>query len=590
MPTSRDSNLVIGPNHGNERNRSTSINQSDQVVNDWENKNGSSLSLDDADESNPILVDKSDSDDSFSDVEAQVKKRSRFAIIKDFLWFMGPAVLISVGYVDPGNWESDISGGTYYGYKLLWVLVLSNFLAIILQTLSARLGLVTGLDLAQACRMYYHPGVSFTLWILAEVAIIATDLAEVLGTAIGLKVLFGLPMIWGVLITGLDTLAFLVLEKFGHRFMEIVVFGLMAIISGCFVLEMIFSKPDIVEVISGSLVPRLPPGSLQVATAILGATIMPHNLYLHSGIIISRRSEKKEQTQRNCWFALLDGLLSLNVAMFVNGSILVLAAAAFYGKTVKPDEDELITSAYQLLNGLFGKGKAPQIMFGIALLCAGQSSTITGTIAGQIVMEGFIDIRLKPWIRRLITRTMAIVPAVAVLLYPYIKTGKLGSGGALLLWSQIVLSIQLPFAIIPLIRITSHPIMGDFKTRWYAQIVAWVAVLIVIALNVWLLVDAMHSLGWYTADRLWLWIISIIIGMIILVFVLYICFCQLVERKQTKLKVIERFEKKILKKFWFLKYLLKADESEKQDQSDQDSNDMERSSESDSLLKKDVAG
>jgi len=512
-------------------------------------------------------MNKDSSEEVFNDVEIQVKKKSTFGIIKDFLWFMGPAVLISVGYVDPGNWESDISGGTYYGYKLLWVLVLSNALAIVLQTLSARLGLVTGMDLAQSCRVYYHPVVRYILWILAEVAIIATDLAEVLGTAIGLKILFGLPMIWGVLLTGLDTLAFLVLEKLGYRFMEFFVLGLMAIISGCFVLEMVFSSPPIGEVIKGSLIPSLPPGSLSVATAILGATIMPHNLYLHSGIIISRRKHTKEETQRNCWFALLDGLLSLNVAMFVNGSILVLAAVAFYEKDVKPNEDELIESSYHLLNGIFGQlfGSAPQIMFGIALLCAGQSSTITGTIAGQIVMEGFIDIRLKPWIRRLITRSMAIVPAIGVLLWSSWKDAGStsgASGGMLLLWSQVVLSVQLPFAVIPLIRITSHRVMGDFKTRWYAQIVGWISVLAVIVLNVCLLVQSMQDLGWYTRDAIWLWIVTVILSVIILAFILYICFCELKERDDMTPASIKRLQHKLYN-LWFINCLMKKDKKKK---------------------------
>mmetsp|Transcript_11286 Transcript_11286/g.16683 ORF Transcript_11286/g.16683 Transcript_11286/m.16683 type:complete len:566 (+) Transcript_11286:4390-6087(+) len=453
------------------------------------------------------------------------KKVGVFGRIKHFLSFLGPAILISVGYVDPGNWETDIQGGYIYEYKLLWVLVLSNVLAIVLQTLCARLGLVTGYDLAQQCRRYYHPTVSFVLWVLAEVAIIATDLAEVLGTAIGLKLLFNIPMVWGVIITGADTLVFLVFELLGHRFMEIFVLLLMGIISGCFIVEMIYSKPDFGKLLLGSIIPQLPPGSLPIATGILGATIMPHNLYLHSGIILSRRSKDKTETWWNNLWAFLDGFIHLNLAMFINASILIVAANAFFNnKDIHLDDTAIIEDSYRLLNNVLGP--ISQLAFGVALLCAGQSSTLTGTIAGQLVMEGFVNVRIRPWIRRFFTRCMAIIPAVIALLISDRNAANAGTdtnAGGLLLWSQIVLSVQLPFAIIPLIRLTSHKLMGKFKNPWYVQILSWIVVFIVIILNVWLVFDSFNSLGFFDdPDQWWIWAISFVIAVITIAFTVYI--------------------------------------------------------------------
>lgn len=432
---------------------------------------------------------------------------------KQFLFFFGPAVLISVGYVDPGNWATDIEGGSRFGYSLIWVLIMSNMIAIVLQTLAARLGLVTGKDLSQQCSNYYPRYISFVLWILAELAIASTDLAEVLGTAIGLNLLFGLPLIWGVLLTALDTLLFLLLQQFGHRIIEAFIFLLMSIISICFVIEMFIAKPVAKDLIKG-LVPSLPPGSIAVATGILGATIMPHNLYLHSGLILTRRSDNKVLIKRYTIFAMLDGLLSLNLALFVNISILVVSAASFYGKR----DIVAIQQAYVMLESMFGKGAS--VVFGISLLLAGQSSTITGTLAGQMVMEGFLKFRMRPWLRRLTTRGIAILPAVIIILI----WGDL-TGSSLLTWSQVVLSIQLPFAMIPLIRITSHKSMAEFRNGWITWFVGWICVLLVVGLNVWLVVDFFtESL---IEQRKWLWGLAFIVFGVLSALLLFVSFCRI---------------------------------------------------------------
>jgi manganese transport protein len=397
-----------------------------------------------------------------------------------------------------------------FEYKLLWILLVSNLMAIVLQTLAARLGLVTGKDLAHQCRNYYPKWISYILWILAELAIIATDLAEVMGTAIALKILFKLPMIWGVLITVADTMLLLVFEYLGSRIIEGAIFILMSIITGCFVFEMFAVKPSFVGILSG-FIPSLPSGSLSIAVGILGATIMPHNIYLHSGVVLERRSKSKYVTNANVKYALIDGILSLNIAFFVNASILI-TAAAFYSKPEKPDS---IESAYKLLELVFGK--AASIVFGIALLCSGQSSTITGTIAGGIVMEGFINMRMRSWVRRLITRTIAIIPAAVVLLL-------VGDASAtqLLVWSQVVLSIQLPFAIIPLIRITSQDAMGVWVNRWYVKVLGWFCCLIVVALNVWLLVDQVIE-NWSIVHWI-VWLLAGVFAIIWIAFVIVITF------------------------------------------------------------------
>lgn len=389
--------------------------------------------------------------------------------------FAGPAYLVSVGYMDPGNWATDIEGGARFGYQLLWVLVLSNAMAILLQTLSARLGIASGLDLAQACRLHYPKQVSQALWLLCELAIAACDLAELLGAAIGLNLLFGLPLIYGVLLTTLDTFLVLWFTRFGIRVMESIILAFITIIAGCFFIEIFLSKPVWSEV-AGGLVPRLNFDNLYVAIGILGATVMPHNLYLHSSLVQTRRISDGDAAKRDaCQFNLIDSVIALNGALLVNAAILVLAAATFFKNGVVVTE---IKQAHQLLEPLLGSGLAAAA-FAIALLCAGQSSTITGTMAGQIVMEGFLDIRMRPWLRRLITRAVAVLPAVLTILWA-------GDSAVyqLLILSQVVLSLQLPFAVIPLIRFTSDSKrMGVFASPSWVKALAWTAASIILVLN-----------------------------------------------------------------------------------------------------------
>jgi manganese transport protein len=394
--------------------------------------------------------------------------------------FLGPAYLVSVGYMDPGNWATDLAGGAQFGYALIWVLLMSNLMAVLLQTLAARLGVVTGHDLAQACRVEYSRPVNAILWLLAEVAIGATDLAEVLGTIIALKLLFGLPLLWGCLITAFDTFALLYLQRWGMRQVEAVILALVATIGVCFLVQIFLAKPDAAGIISG-LRPTMPPGALYVAIGILGATVMPHNLYLHSALVQTRRIGLDVSSKLSaCRYYLLDSTIALNAAFFVNTAILVLSAAVFHraGREVASIEE-----AYELLPAFLGKG-AP-ILFGIALLCAGQSSTLTGTLAGQIVMEGHLHLRLAPWLRRLVTRLIALIPAVAV-----ISVAGDRSTQELIILSQVILSLQLSFAVIPLIHFTSNrKNMGAFATPWWGQVLAWATAAIIVALNGKLVLD-----------------------------------------------------------------------------------------------------
>src|SRR4051794_26529387 len=331
--------------------------------------------------------------------------------LKRLFAFMGPAYLVSVGYMDPGNWATDLEGGARFGYALIWVLLMSNLMAVLLQTLSARLGVVTGHDLAQACRAEYSRPVNGLLWVLAEVAIAATDLAEVLGTIIALKLLFGLPLLWGCLITAFDTILLLGIQRLGIRKMEAFILALVATIGACFLLQIILARPEPTALIRGFR-PTLPPGALFVAMGILGATVMPHNLYLHSALVQSRRiGPDRASRARACRYNLVDSAIALNAAFFVNAAILVLSASVFHarGKVVATIED-----AHRLLPIL---GNAAPVLFGVALLCAGMSSTLTGTLAGQIVMEGYLHLRVTPWVRRLCTRLLALGPAVAVIVF-----------------------------------------------------------------------------------------------------------------------------------------------------------------------------
>jgi manganese transport protein len=410
--------------------------------------------------------------------------------LRRFFAFLGPAYLVSVGYMDPGNWATDLEGGARFGYALIWVLLMSNVMAVLLQTLAARLGVVTGHDLAQACRAEYSRLLNAVLWVLAEVAIAATDLAEILGTIIALKLLFGLPLLWGCLITAFDTFLLLYLQRWGIRQMEAVILALVATIGACFLVQIILARPDMGAVGLG-LRPSLPPGALYVAIGILGATVMPHNLYLHSALVQTRGFGADARSKATaCRYYMIDAAIALNLAFFVNAAILILSAAVFHSHGM---EVSTIEEAYKLLPSFLGQG-AP-ILFAIALLCAGQSSTLTGTLAGQIVMEGYLHLRLAPWLRRLVTRLIALVPAVVV-----ISLAGDQSTQRLLILSQVVLSLQLSFAVIPLIHFTSNRRnMGQFATPWWGQILAWTAAGVIVALNGKLVLDQIGQAVSYAA-------------------------------------------------------------------------------------------
>jgi manganese transport protein len=398
--------------------------------------------------------------------------------------FAGPGYLVAVGYMDPGNWATDLAGGARYGYRLLSVIAISNFMAILLQTLAARLGIGSGRDLAQACRDRYSRTTTFVLWMLCEVAIAACDLAEVIGAAIALQLLVGLPLAWGVALTSLDVLIVLYLQHRGFRYVEALVIGLILAIAGSFAIEIWLAHPAMGALAAG-FVPHpdiiRDRNMLYIAISILGATVMPHNLYLHSSIVQTRRYSDTESSRREAIrFATIDSAVALMSALFINAAILVMAAATFHGSGHEGVAS--IGEAYKLLSPLLGTGLA-SAAFAIALLCSGQNATLTGTLAGQIVMEGFINIRLRPWLRRLITRLVAIVPAlIVVMLY-----GERGTDSLLIL-SQVILSFQLPFAVVPLVIFTSdRRQMGPFVSpRWLSSL-AWVAAAVIIALNGWLL-------------------------------------------------------------------------------------------------------
>jgi manganese transport protein len=409
--------------------------------------------------------------------------------------FAGPAYLVSVGYMDPGNWATSLEGGSKFGYRLIWVLLMSNLMAVLLQTLSARLGLVTGRDLAQACRDEYPRPVTYVLFALCEIAITACDLAEVLGTAIGLNLLFpGIPLHWAVLITGFDVLLLLGIQRLGIRKMEAFILTLVATIGACFLIEIFLCRPAVAAVAGGFIPGRLTTEELFVAIGILGATVMPHNLYLHSALVQSRDVTRNRQAVVDaCKFNLIDSTFALQCAFLINAAILIVASATFFGQ--EPPVTT-IQQAHEMLDNLLGARIAP-FAFAVALLCAGQSSTITGTLAGQITMEGFLRFRVRPWIRRLITRSMAIVPAVAVVL-------AMGDEGVyhLLILSQVVLSMQLSFAVAPLIRFTcSRRKMGPFVNRWWVKTLAWTIAAVIISLNAALVYQEIGS--WIEAAGSW---------------------------------------------------------------------------------------
>ncbi|OAD91098.1 iron/manganese transporter [Aequorivita soesokkakensis] len=455
---------------------------------------------------------------SLEEVHGTIETAGKKSPWKRLLAFLGPAYLVSVGYMDPGNWATDIAGGSQFGYKLIWVLLMSNIMALLLQSLCARLGVVRGRDLAQASREAYNPFVNFVLYILAEIAIVACDLAEVIGMAIGLNLLFGLPMVWGVTITALDTFLLLFLLNKGMRKMEVFIIGLIFIIGGSFVVEMFFAKPDMGELMAG-FIPSLPDSTaLYIAIGIIGATVMPHNLYLHSSLVQSRKIERtKKGIKQALKFNFIDSAIALNLAFFVNAAILILAAAVFHKNGMF--EVAEIQDAHALLEPLLGSSLAPTF-FAIALIAAGQSSTLTGTLAGQIVMEGHLNLRIQPWVRRLITRMLAIVPALFTVIY----FGESGTGKLLVL-SQVVLSLQLGFAIIPLIHfVSSKKLMNGFEIKWPLRIASWFITIIIVGLNGKLVYDEIT--GWLTTAEnpiyIWTLVIPAAIGAAVLL--IYITF------------------------------------------------------------------
>jgi manganese transport protein len=398
--------------------------------------------------------------------------------------------------MDPGNWATDIAGGAKFGYTLLTVILLSNLMAILLQSLCVRLGVATGRDLAQACRDYFSPRVNYGLWVLCEIAIAACDLAELLGSAIALQLLFGIPLVWGVCLTALDVLVLLFLQGKGFRYVEALVITLVATVGICFTAEILFSRPDAGGILLG-YAPKVEilqnPGMLYIAIGILGATVMPHNLYLHSSIVQTRDWQPTlEKRWEAIKFGTIDSTVALSLALFINSAILIVSAATFHFSGYQ--EVAEIQDAYKLLSPLLGVGAASAI-FGIALLASGQSSTLTATLAGQIVMEGFLQLRLPSWLRRLATRLIAIVPALVAIIFFGER-----STGSLLVFSQVVLSLQLSFAVIPLVMFTSsRRLMGDFVNPFWLKTLSWIVTLIIVGLNVWLLLQTF--LGWLFPSR-----------------------------------------------------------------------------------------
>ncbi len=421
-----------------------------------------------------------------SEVFSSIKVPQNGSFWKKLLAFTGPGLMVAVGYMDPGNWATDIAGGSRFGYTLLSVILISNLFAIILQHLALKLGVVAERDLAQACHDHFSPRTSFSLWVLCEIAIAACDLAEVIGSAIALNLLFGIPLIWGVVITALDVLIILFFQGRRFRIIESIVFSLIIIIMGCFTFEILVSHPDLFPMLSGLLPkPVIVTNSsmLYIAIAILGATVMPHNLYLHSSLVQTRDYPRTTAGKKMAIkFGTLDSTIALVIAFFINAAILVLAAATFHSKG--HEEVAEITDAYKLLTPLLGTTLA-SVLFAVALLASGQNSTLTGTLAGQIVMEGFLNIKLKPWLRRLITRMIAVIPAFIVT-YLYEERGI----SKLLLLSQVILSMQLSFAVVPLVMFTnSKTKMREFVNGKILRSLAWAITVIIFCLNVYLLYD-----------------------------------------------------------------------------------------------------
>ncbi len=429
---------------------------------------------------------------SLSEVHRSIRIPEGAGFWRKMMAFAGPGYLVAVGYMDPGNWATDIAGGSAFGYQLLSVILISNLMAILLQSLSARLGIATGMDLAQACRRQYPKPVSFVLWVLCEIAICACDLAEIIGTAIALNLLFGLPLIVGIGLTALDTFMILFLQSRGFRYLEAFILALMVIVAGCFVAQIALAQPELGPLLSGyipSAAIVTNPAMLYIAIGILGATVMPHNLYLHSAIVQTRAfGAEPAQKREAITFATIDSTVALTLALFINSAILIMGAAVFHQNG--HNEVAGIQEAHHLLTPLLGTTMA-STLFALALLASGQNSTVTATLAGQVVMEGFLNIRLKPWLRRLITRGLALIPAVIVCaLY-----GEQGTT-ALLILSQVVLSLQLPFAVIPLIQFcASKKLMAQYRPKIVTLVLAWAVALVIVGLNIKLLADFFSGAG-----------------------------------------------------------------------------------------------
>ncbi|WP_207423496.1 Nramp family divalent metal transporter [Desertivirga brevis] len=468
--------------------------------------------------------------ESLEEVHSSVHTKGKTGWRK-LLAYIGPAYLISVGYMDPGNWATDLAGGSQFGYQLIWVLLMSNLIALLLQSLSSRLGIVRGLDLAQASRNAYPHWANIPLYGLAQIAIVACDLAEIIGMAIGLNLLFGLPLIWGISVTILDTFLLLFLLNKGMRMMESFIVSMVFIVGVSFLAEMFIVKPGLAEVVGGFKPSLLSGNALYIAIGIIGATVMPHNLYLHSSLVQTRKIERSPSGIKEALkFNFIDTTVALNLAFLVNASILILAATAFYKNGFY--EVAEIQDAYKLLEGIFGS-LAPTL-FAVALIASGQSSTITGTLAGQIVMEGHLNLRIQPWLRRLITRVLAIAPAFFTILY----FGE-DSLGKLLVLSQVVLSLQLGFAIIPLIHFTSDKtLMGQFAIKTWTKVLAWLSAAVIIGLNAKLVFEEVY--GWIKETEGSWWIYVFVLPLILAIFMLllYTLVMPLFKPSQAKLLTV----------------------------------------------------
>ena len=465
---------------------------------------------------------------SLSEVNASVDVTKKIGNRRKLLAFIGPAYLVSVGYMDPGNWATDIAGGSQFGYQLIWVLLMSNLIAQLLQALCIRLGLVRGRDLAQASREIFPQPVNIFLYILAEIAIAACDLAEVLGMAIGMQLLFHIPLLWGVLICILDTFLVLVLLRYGIRKLEAFIISLIVIIGMAFFVQMVLAAPSMSEVAVG-FIPSIPNSTaLYIAIGIIGATVMPHNLYLHSSLVQTRKFERTTSEIKKAFrFNLIDSTIALNLAFFVNAAILILAGSTFYKHGLYQVSD--IQDAHRLLEPLLGSKMAP-VLFAIALLCSGQSSTITGTLAGQIVMEGYLNFRIQPWLRRLITRSLAVIPAL-ITIYIFGESAT----GELLVLSQVILSLQLGFAIIPLIHFVSDKSkMKEFVIKPYIKVLSWLSAIIIISLNVKLVIQQLSSWSLQYPNAIWLNFIVYPIVVLAGIILLYITIMPLIGRHHKK--------------------------------------------------------